>query len=216
MNLLIMGPAGAGKGTMSEKITEKYGIPHISSGDMFRAEIAGKTELGLKAQEYMVKGELVPDEITIGMVSNRIQQPDCKNGYLLDGFPRTLPQAVALSELTEKLGIPLEAIVVLTVEYDSLMRRITGRRICPKCGAIYNIYSLPSKVDGICDVCGGTLKQRSDDTEEGLKERLAEFDRQTRPVLDHFADRGLTKEVNASQPIEKVWEDVQKALEEFQ
>ena len=183
---------------------------------MFRAEIAGKTELGLKAQEYMVKGLLVPDEITIGMVSNRIQQPDCKNGYLLDGFPRTLPQAVALSELTEKLGIPLEAIVVLTVEYDALMKRITGRRICPNCGAIYNIYSLPSKVEGVCDVCGSPLKQRKDDTEEGLKERLAEFDRQTRPVLEHFADKGMTKEVNASQPIDKVWEDVQKALEGLQ
>lgn len=213
MNLLIMGPAGAGKGTMSEKILEKYGIPHISSGDMFRAEIGNGTELGLKAQEYMNKGELVPDEITIGMVSNRLQMPDCQKGYLLDGFPRTLPQAIALQELTEELNIPLQAIIVLTVPYEALKERITGRRLCTNCGNIYNIYSLPPKQEGICDECGGNLKQRADDTEEGLKERLKEFDNQTIPVLEHFKDKGLAREIDASRPIEEVWKDVQEALE---
>jgi len=213
MNLLIMGPAGAGKGTMSEKISEKYGIPHISSGDMFRAEISGNTELGQLAKSYMNRGELVPDEVTIQMVSKRIQQPDCQKGYLLDGFPRTLPQAQALEELTNKLGIPLEKIIVLTIPYEELMKRITGRRLCTKCGTIYNIYSKPTKVENVCDCCGAPLKQRSDDTEEGLKERLAEFERQTKPVLEFFADKGMAVEVNAGQSIEDVWKDTQAALE---
>lgn len=213
MNILIMGPAGAGKGTMSEKIVETYGIPHISSGDMFRAEISGKTELGLAAQHYINQGLLVPDEVTIGMVRNRLMQDDCKHGYLLDGFPRTLAQAEALEAMTKELGIPLQVIVNLEVEFDELAKRITGRRICKQCNAIYNIYYHPSKEDGVCDVCGHALTQRSDDTEEQLRVRLQEYEKQTVPVLEYFGKAGLVKTIQAGAPIGEVWENVKKALD---
>ena len=216
MNILIMGPAGAGKGTMAERIVQKYGIAHISSGDMFRAEIGGKTELGLKAQEYMNQGLLVPDEVTIAMVKKRLEQDDCKNGYLLDGFPRTLPQAIALKEITEQINAPLEVILILDVEFDELVKRITGRRLCKDCKSIYNIFFTPTKVEGKCDKCGGELTQRADDTVESLKVRLQSYENQTVPVLEYFAEAGLTRKVNAGQAIDDVWNDVQAALDPFQ
>jgi adenylate kinases len=215
MNILIMGPAGAGKGTMSDKIVEKYGIPHISSGDMFRAEISENTALGLAAQEYMNKGLLVPDEITIEMVKQRLTKPDCANGYLLDGFPRTLPQAEALEKMTQSLGIPLQVILNLEVEFDELVKRITGRRICKNCNEIFNIHFRPSKVESVCDVCGYELSQRDDDTVERLQVRLQEYENQTIPVLEYFKDEGLAHRIDAGQSIEEVWIDVQKALEDF-
>lgn len=213
MNLLIMGPAGSGKGTMSELIVREYGIPHISSGDMFRSEIAGGTPLGIKAKEYIVQGLLVPDEVTIGMVQNRLSQKDCQSGYLLDGFPRTLAQAKALEELTERMGAPLDAVLVMEIPYELLRQRITGRRICPACGAIYNIYSSPSKKEGVCDACGAALKQRDDDTEEGLKKRLEEFESQTKPVLEYFAGKGLNRKIDASVSKENSWAQIRKILE---
>ena len=216
MNILILGPAGAGKGTMSEKIVEKYHIPHISSGDMFRNEISENTELGLAAQEYMNKGLLVPDEITIGMVKHRLTQPDCADGYLLDGFPRTLPQAEALEKMTQSLGIPLQVILDLEVELDELAKRITGRRICKTCNEIFHIHFKPSKVEGVCDVCGTKLSQREDDTVERLMVRLQEYENQTVPVLEYFKDEGLARKIDAGQTIEEVWNDVQKALEDFE
>ena len=216
MNILIMGPAGAGKGTMAERIVQKYGIAHISSGDMFRAEIGGKTELGLKAQEYMNQGLLVPDEVTIAMVKKRLEQDDCKNGYLLDGFPRTLPQAIALKEITEQINAPLEVILILDVEFDELVKRITGRRLCKDCKSIYNIFFTPTKVEGKCDKCGGELTQRADDTVESLKVRLQSYENQTVPVLEYFAEAGLTRKVNAGQAIDDVWNDVEAALDPFQ
>ncbi|MCF0110439.1 MAG: adenylate kinase [Erysipelotrichaceae bacterium] len=216
MNILIMGPAGAGKGTMAERIVQKYGIAHISSGDMFRAEIGGKTELGLKAQEYMNQGLLVPDEVTIAMVKKRLEQDDCKNGYLLDGFPRTLPQAIALKEITEQINAPLEVILILDVEFDELVKRITGRRLCKDCKSIYNIFFTPTKEEGKCDKCGGELTQRADDTVESLKVRLQSYENQTVPVLEYFAEAGLTRKVNAGQAIDDVWNDVQAALDPFQ
>jgi len=213
MNLLIMGPAGAGKGTFSELIEKEYDIPHISSGDMFRAEIGNNTELGLKAKSYMEQGALVPDEVTIGMVKNRILQDDCKKGYLLDGFPRTVNQAKALEELTEQLNLPLQGIIVLTIPYEDLYKRITGRRICTNCGAIFNIYSKPSAVEGICDVCGSPLKQRTDDNEEGLKKRLSEFENETKPVFEYFKDKGIIHEVESTGGIDVVWERIKNVLE---
>ena len=166
MNILIMGPAGAGKGTMSDLILKEYDIPHISTGDMLRENVRNNTELGKEAKSYMEAGKLVPDGVINAMVEKRLQEPDCQKGYLLDCFPRTLIQAETFSEIADKIGKPVEAVIALEVDFEILKERITGRRICPKCGAIYHIKNSPSKVEGICDVCGGELQQRKDDTVE--------------------------------------------------
>ena len=213
MNILIMGPAGSGKGTMSEKILENYSIPHISTGDMFRANIKEGTELGMKAQEYMNAGKLVPDEITVAMVADRLKKADCQVGYLLDGYPRTLVQAKSFENLSKEIAKPVEVVINLVVEFDALADRITGRRMCKKCGAIYHVRNHPSKVDGICDTCGSPLIQRADDTEEQLRVRLDEHERNTKPVLDYYREKGLVVDINASRSIEEVWTDVAAALE---
>ena len=199
MNILIMGPAGSGKGTMSAKILESFKIPHISTGDMFRANIKEGTELGKKAQEYMNAGKLVPDEITVAMVADRLKQPDCQVGYLLDGYPRTLVQ--------------VEVVINLVVEFEALADRITGRRMCKNCGAIYHVRNHPSQVEGICDVCGSPLIQRADDTEEQLRVRLDEHEKNTKPVLDYYREKGLVVDINATRSIDEVWNDVAAALE---
>ena len=159
MNILIMGPAGAGKGTMSDLILKEYDIPHISTGDMLRENVRNNTELGLTAKSYMESGRLVPDDVINAMVEKRLQEDDCQKGYLLDGFPRTLVQAQAFEKISEKIGKPVECVLALEVDFDVLKERITGRRVCPTCGAIYHIHNFPSKVEGICDVCGSELKQ---------------------------------------------------------
>ncbi len=212
MNILIMGPAGSGKGTMSSKILEHYSIPHISTGDMLREAVKCGTELGLTAQKFMNEGRLVPDEIVVAMIEERLIQPDCQAGYLMDGYPRSLVQAKAFEELTKKIAKPVEIVVNLTVEFDALAERVTGRRLCRSCGAIYHIKNHPSKVDGVCDVCGSPLVQRADDTVEQLKVRLAEHEQNTKPVLDYYREKGLVVDINASRSIEDVWHDIDVAL----
>jgi adenylate kinase len=212
MNILIMGAAGSGKGTMAEKIIEKFNIPHISTGNMFRANIYAKTPLGLEAKTYIDGGHLVPDEVTINMIQERLLEQDCQKGYLVDGFPRTLAQAMAFEDITSKIGKPIEAVINLQVELDDLAERVTGRRLCRKCGAIYHIKHHPSQVEGVCDICGGELFHRSDDTVEQLATRLKEHVLLTKPVLDFYRKKSLVHNVSASRPIEDVFASIDRIL----
>lgn len=213
LNILIMGPAGSGKGTQSEKIVEKYGVVHLSTGDMFRAAISNETETGLKAKEYINAGKLVPDKITINLVKERLLESDIKEkGFLLDGFPRTVEQGIALRQLLEEISMPLDIIIDLDVDEEILAKRITGRRMCKKCGAIYHIENKPPKVEGICDLDGGELYQRSDDTRESLKVRLEEYHKLTAPVRDYFEGKAKIVDINATQSVEEVFEDVDAEL----
>ena len=214
MNILIMGGPGAGKGTMSAKIVEKYNVNHISTGDIFRSEIGNGTELGLLAKSYMDKGLLVPDEVVNNMVKSYLENlTDKKNGFLLDGYPRTLDQAKAFDSLSKGSDLEINVVIAMEIGFDELAGRVTGRRLCKDCGEIYHMTSHPSKVEGTCDKCGGELYQRKDDTIESLSVRLDEYANQTQPVLDFYDEKGLVKRINASQPIETVWADTQKALE---
>ncbi len=213
MNILIMGPAGSGKGTQSNYITENYPVKHISTGDMFRAAIAEGTELGKKAAEYMNQGLLVPDDITIHMTKERLAKDDCAEGYLLDGFPRTLAQATAFEEITQDR--PIDIVINLVVTVDQLAPRIVNRRLCRNCGAIYNTVSLPPKKEGICDVCGSELYQRADDTLESLQTRMEEYREYTEPALEHFRHEGLVVDIDASLSPEEVWHQIDEALRSF-
>lgn len=207
-----MGPAGAGKGTMSDLILKEYDIPHISTGDMLRDNVRNNTELGNLAKSYMDAGNLVPDDVIIAMVEKRLQEDDCQKGYLLDGFPRTLIQAEAFEKIENKIGKPVECVIALEVGFDTLVERITGRRICPKCGAIYHIHNKPSKVEGICDVCGSELTQRKDDTVEQLTVRMDGYEKSTKPVIDFYDKRGIVSYIDASQETAAVFEKVKEAL----
>lgn len=207
-----MGPAGAGKGTMSDLILKEYDIPHISTGDMLRDNVRNNTELGNLAKSYMDAGNLVPDDVIIAMVEKRLQEDDCQKGYLLDGFPRTLVQAEAFEKIENKIGKPVECVIALEVGFDTLVERITGRRICPKCGAIYHIHNKPSKIEGICDVCGSELTQRKDDTVEQLTVRMDGYEKSTKPVINFYDKRGIVSYIDASQETAAVFEKVKEAL----
>ncbi|MFC5559493.1 adenylate kinase [Ureibacillus thermophilus] len=212
MNIVLMGLPGAGKGTQAEKIVNKYEIPHISTGDMFRAAISQGTELGLKAKSYMDQGALVPDEVTIGIVRERLAQKDCDKGFLLDGFPRTVPQAEALENLLEELGKKIDHVINIQVEKDELVKRLSGRRICKTCGASYHVIFNPPKEEGKCDKDGGELYTRADDNPETVANRLEVNMKQAQPLLDFYEKKGLLTNINGQQDIEKVFADIDALL----
>lgn len=213
MNIFIMGAPGSGKGTFSSRIKEKYNLNHISTGDIFRSNIKNETELGLQAKAYTEKGLLVPDEITNNMVKDYLSQlTDKKNGYLLDGYPRTLDQAKAFEELTKGTDLAVDVILAMDVDFDELTRRITGRRTCKDCSAIYNIYTHAPKKEGVCDECGGELTQRKDDNEESLKTRLGEYANSTEPVIAYFEEKGMVSHIDANKTVDEIWEEIQAVL----
>ncbi|GGM34750.1 adenylate kinase [Paraliobacillus quinghaiensis] len=212
MNLILMGLPGAGKGTQAEKIVDKYQIPHISTGDMFRLAIKEGTDLGKKAKTFMDQGELVPDEVTIGIVRERLSKPDCSTGFLLDGFPRTVAQADALESLLQELERSLDFVLHVDVPQDQLVDRLTGRRICPTCGATYHVIYNPPKQEGICDNDGATLIQRDDDRPETVAKRLEVNVQQAQPLLDFYHDKGYLVSIDGSQEINQVFEDIDQKL----
>ena len=212
MNILFMGPPGAGKGTQAERIITEFNIPHISTGDAFRLAIKQGTPIGIKAKEYIDQGLLVPDEITNGIVKERLSQSDCENGFLLDGFPRTIQQADALENMLTELGRKIDHVVNLSVDRSFLLARLTGRRICKTCGSTYHIMFNPPKTEGICDKDGGELYQRSDDSEEQVGTRLDEYTSKTAPLLNYYADKGTLRDVNGERDIDVVTADIIKTL----
>ncbi|MCL6638378.1 MAG: adenylate kinase [Firmicutes bacterium] len=212
MKLLIMGPPGAGKGTQAEMLVKELKITHISTGDMFRAAIKEGTEMGKKAKEYMDKGELVPDSVVVGMVKDRLSQPDCKNGFLLDGFPRTIPQAEALDETFKEMGIVPDAVINIAVPREKLMERLTGRRICRSCGASYHMVFNKPQVEGKCNSCQGELYQRDDDNEVAVGNRLDIYEAQTQPLIDYYSQKGHLVNINGDQDIKKVLADTLAAI----
>ena len=212
MNLVLMGLPGAGKGTQADKIVVKYNIPHISTGDMFRAAIKEGTELGLQAKSFMDKGELVPDEVTIGIVRERLSKNDCENGFLLDGFPRTVAQAEALDTMLADLGKKIDYVINIDVDQSILMERLTGRRICKNCGATYHLVFNPPSQEGVCDRCGGELYQRADDNAETVQNRLDVNIQQTKPLLNFYEDKGYLRNINGQQDIDVVFADIEELL----
>ena len=213
MKLIIMGPPGAGKGTQAALIKEAFNIPHISTGDMFREAIKNQTPLGVEAKGYIDKGLLVPDSVTIGLVKERLANKDCQEGFLLDGFPRTIPQAEALNIILEELNIKLDAVVNIDVDDSILIDRIVGRRVCPVCKAGYHVKYLQPKVAGVCDECGGQLVQRKDDTEETVKNRLEVYANQTKPLLEFYNKLGLVKSIDGIGEIDVIFNNIKLALE---
>ncbi len=212
MKIIMLGAPGAGKGTQAKKIAEKYGIPHISTGDIFRANIKGGTELGLKAKTFMDQGKLVPDEITIGMLMDRIKADDCAKGYVLDGFPRTIPQAESLTAALAAQGEAIDYAVNVDVPDENIITRMSGRRACLSCGATYHIQFNPPKAEGVCDTCGSALVLRDDDKPETVKNRLAVYHEQTQPLIDYYQKAGVLKEVDGTQDLNKVFADIVEIL----
>jgi len=213
MIFILLGPPGAGKGTYSQRLIEKFKVPQISTGDILRDSVKKRTELGKKAKEYMDNGLLVPDELIIEIVEDRIKADDCKNGFLLDGFPRTVEQANALEFLLNKNKLKLDAVINIIVKNDVLFKRLTGRRLCKNCGANYNIYTLPPQKEGICDKCGGELYQRDDDKPETIEKRLVVYEKQTKPLIDYYKKKNLLKEIEASEgTIDEIVKKIEDAL----
>lgn len=213
MYLVLLGPPGAGKGSQAELLVQRYALPHISTGDMFRAAVKNGSALGNKAKEYMERGLLVPDEVTNGIVADRLSQSDAQRGFLLDGYPRTVSQAEFLEDVLKKSNRQLTAVIDIEVSDDVIIRRLSGRRVCQACGGVYHTQTKPPAVENICDVCRGALVQRSDDREETIRERLAVYRRQTEPLVDHYEKQGLLKRFDGSRTIAEVNDEVMAAVE---
>ena len=205
MKIIMLGAPGAGKGTQAKMIADKYGVPHISTGDIFRANIKNGTELGMEAKKYMDQGLLVPDELTVRILLDRVAQDDCKNGYVLDGFPRTIPQAEVLDSELTKLGDHIDYAINVDVPDENIVKRMSGRRACLTCGATYHIEHVPPKKEGICDVCGSELVLRDDDKPETVKNRLNVYHEQTQPLIDFYTEKGVLKTVAGTVPMEEVF-----------
>ena len=214
MKIVLLGPPGAGKGTQAKSISNRYSIPHISTGDIFRKNISENTPLGIEAKSYMDNGQLVPDEVTINMVKERLKEDDCKSGYLLDGFPRTVSQAEALEAFLKERNESLNTALLIDVPSDFILERMTGRRVCPSCGASYHIKFNPAK-DGKCQLCGTEVVQRKDDTEETVKERLDVYEKQTQPLIDFYKKENLLSVVDGTKAINEVFESICDTLESY-
>ena len=213
LNIILMGPPGAGKGTQATRIIDAFHLPHISTGDIFRENIAKGTPLGLQAKAIIERGDLVPDDLTIDLVKSRLMQPDCAEGYLLDGFPRTIAQAEALKKMGPEIGRPVTLVVDITVPDEVLVERIAGRRVCPKCGASYNVNSMKPKVEGVCDRCGAELIQRKDDNPESFKVRLENYYAQTQPLVDFYKEEGIYHHFDGMIGYQKVSEGISSLLQ---
>ena len=215
MNIILMGLPGAGKGTQASEIVKKFPIPHISTGDMFRKAIKDETDLGKEAKSYMDRGELVPDEVTVGIVKERISEDDAKKGFLLDGFPRTIDQAESLSQIMSELDREIDAVINIEVPEEELMNRLTGRRICEKCGTTYHLVFNPPKVDGVRDIDGGKLYQRKDDNPETVSNRLSVNVKQSKPILEYYDEKGVLKNIDGAKDIDEVTKDVIDILDQL-
>ncbi len=212
MKIIMLGAPGAGKGTQAKQIAAKYEIPHISTGDIFRANIKEGTALGMEAKSYMDKGQLVPDELTVKILLDRVSKDDCKNGYVLDGFPRTIPQADVLDKAVSELYDKIDYAINVDVKDDNIIRRMSGRRACLNCGATYHIVNVPPKKEGICDTCGSELVIRDDDKEETVKARLLAYHEQTQPLIDYYNNKGILKEVDGTKDMNDVFADIVNIL----
>ena len=214
LRAVLLGPPGAGKGTQAVRLVEKYEIPHISTGDIFRKNIKEGTELGKKAQEYMNAGALVPDELVVDLVKDRLQQDDCKNGFLLDGFPRTIFQAEKLDEFLSESNLKMDIVINLKVEREALIKRLTGRRVCKDCGASYHIVNIPPKKEGVCDICGGELIQRKDDNIETVENRINVYEEQTAPLIGYYKEAGSLVDFDGEASLDEVFDAIVQAIGE--
>lgn len=212
MRLVLMGAPGAGKGTQADVMAKNLFVPHISTGDIFRAAMKAGTEMGKLAEQYISQGKLVPDEVTLGIVKDRLAEADCKDGFILDGFPRTIAQADGLQEYLASVNKPLDSVINIDVDLDSLVDRLTGRRVCKGCGASFHLMYNPPAKEGVCDECGGELYQRKDDSEETIKNRLNVYVENSKPLIDYYAEKGLLLEVNGNQAINQVLTEIGKGL----
>jgi len=214
IRIVLLGPPGSGKGTQASALESRRGVPHIASGDLLRANVRDGTELGTRAKPYMDRGDLVPDDLILDMMAERLSQPDAQEGYVLDGFPRTVAQAEALEERLSKLGRELDAVIYLRVSEKEILRRISGRRTCPNCGAVYHVDTMPPKKEGICDKCGAKLVQRDDEEPEVVRQRLNVYSEQTEPLLDFYRQRDLLYEVDGTIGIENVLNEIERIVSE--